>query len=110
MVSKRILLSLFLFIITSFVTRLSAQDTTNFFPHHLGDMWEYYVIGDNLFDTLQVIVVSDSVGQDSFSYFQHHRQFVNPTQPPPFGWWEDFKQDTLGQIFASGGGSIDRLQ
>lgn len=87
-----------------------AQPPESFFPHHVGDMWEYYVIGDNLFDTLQVIVVSDSVGQDSFRYFQHQRQFLKPVQPSPITWWENFRRDTLNQVFTGLLHFYDRLQ
>lgn len=89
------------------VVNLPAQES--YFPHHAGDMWEYYVIGDNLFEIMQVIVVSDSVGQDSFSYFQHYRQFINPPRPTSIPWWENFRQDTSANIFASGLGYSNRL-
>jgi len=89
------------------VVNLPAQES--YFPHHLGDMWEYYVVGDNLFEIMQVMVISDSVGQDSFSYFQHYRQFINPPRPSPIPWWENFWQDTSGNVFASGLGSSKRL-
>ncbi len=59
---------------------------------------------------MQVIVISDSVGQDGFSYFQHQRQFINPIQPAPFPWWENFRQDTLNQVFSGLLFFYDRLQ
>lgn len=86
---------------------LEAQES--YFPHHLGDMWEYYAFGDVVNDTLQVIVTLDSIGQDGFTYFKHKRQYIDPIQPPPFPWWENFWQDTSANIFASGLGSFKRL-
>jgi hypothetical protein len=37
-----------------------GQHPSDFFPHHLGDLWEYFVIDGLGNDTLQVKVIFDS--------------------------------------------------
>lgn len=69
----------------SFFTSLSAQDTTNFFPHQVGDFWEYFFtdfIGE---DTIQVEVVKDSMDQNGLHHIIQAARAINPIGPPaPF--------------------------
>ncbi len=51
-------------ILTLFNFIALAQDSTNFFPHHVGDMWEYYEIDwstRDILDTVQRKIIKDSV-------------------------------------------------
>lgn len=100
MVSRYIFTNIFLCIMISFTARLSAQDSTNFFPHHLGDMWEYYFLDTVGDDTLQVTVISDSTDEEGNSYVSTRARRINPDEPPYVPWHENFFIDTLGQVFA----------
>ncbi len=80
---------------------LRAQQAT-YFPHHLGDMWEYFVLDGVGNDTLQVRVIFDSTDPGGSSYMRHHRRLVNLVRPPWFSWYDAFKIDTIGDILGSG--------
>ncbi len=72
-----------------FITSLNAQDTTNFFPHQVGDFWEYFFtdfIGE---DTIQVEVVKDSMDQNGLHHIIQAARAINPIGPP-----EPFSFDT----------------
>ena len=89
-----------IFIWLFFSKLVLAQHPPDFFPHHLGDLWEYFVINGVGNDTLQVKVIFDSTDQNGNSYIIHHRQFINPVEPPYFNWYENYFVDTSAQVFA----------
>ncbi len=110
MLAKRLYTVVLLTVLVGMGNGLLAQDTTNFFPHHVGDMWEYYVLYDGGgLDTLQVLVTVDSVGQDGFHYFEHERRLIDRDPIPLFTWWENFRQDSLNQIYTGLAHFYDRL-
>jgi len=77
-------------------------DPTSFFPHHLGDMWEYFVLDGVGNDTLQVRVIFDSTDPSGMSHVRHRRELLNPTRPPWFPWYQEFRIDTSANVFGSG--------
>jgi hypothetical protein len=79
----------------------SAQQSS-FWPHHVGDMWEYFVLDGVGNDTLQVRVIFDSTDPGGISHVRHHRQLVNPVRPPWFPWYNEFRVDTSGSVFGTG--------
>lgn len=87
-----------------------SQSSEDFFPHHSGDLWEYFVLDGVGNDTLQVTVVRDSTNANGLSFVTHHRQFIDPVAPPDFCWYEEFVVDTLPQVFATGCFQYDLLQ
>lgn len=101
MASKQVFVSIVLCISVLFTTRLYAQDSTNFFPHQVGDMWEYYFtdfIGD---DTMQVFVIKDSVDQEGNHHVTRAARSINPIAPPIFHFRDttEYVLDTLKQVF-----------
>lgn len=63
---------------------LKAQDTTKpfYFPHHKGDMWEYYYYdGPMSVDTLQNFTIFDSTEPNGIIFMKQSAQFINPTRP-----------------------------
>jgi hypothetical protein len=59
-----------------------AQTPENFFPHRVGDFWEFFVLNGVGNDTMQVWVILDSSDENGNTYVQHHLQVINPTEPP----------------------------
>ncbi len=92
-----ILLSLTSFILPA---NLYAQDTTNFFPHHIGDMWEYYFTDYVGSDTIQVFVIEDSLDPDGNHHVIQTARSINPIAPPIFFFWDTTKYiiDTTNQV------------
>lgn len=90
------------------VVAVQAQPTT-YFPHHLGDMWEYFVLDGVGNDTLQVTVIFDSTDPSGSSQVIHQRQLLNPARPPWFSWYDGFTIDTIGDILGSGLSPPNRL-
>jgi len=78
-----------------------AQDTTNFWPHGLGDMWEYFYMDVASTETLRVNVIFDSTGQNGFSYVKTYERFISR---PPHPWNPSlvyYVVDTTHQVFQS---------
>jgi len=78
--------------------QLKAQQST-YFPHHLGDMWEYFVLDGAGNDTLQITVISDSTDPGGLNHIKHSRHLLNPAEPPWFPWYETFTLDTTLRVF-----------
>ena len=90
----------------------SQVDSTlpNFFPHHLGDVWVYYVhngVGD---DTLQAIIISDSTDNIGNAYLHYASATRKQNDPPAYYWNEYQKIDTGGNVFIRNGTTYSRLQ
>jgi type IX secretion system substrate protein len=73
-------------------------DTTNYFPHHLGDVWEYYKYDHLLFtlDTLQIRILNDSIDNFGNSYILLERYLINPYK---FEGINGYIIDTLKNVF-----------
>lgn len=84
-----------------FFYRSLAQNSTNFFPHHVGDMWEYYFTDLVDDDTIQVFVIEDSVDQEGNHYVTQAARSINPIAPPSFFFWDttEYIVDTLNQVW-----------
>jgi len=76
--------------------QLMGQDTTDFFSHHLGDLWEYYLLGWELFDTTQVRIIFDSTDVEGNDYIIQESKWINPDQNFTYNY---YKIDALGQVF-----------
>jgi hypothetical protein len=88
-----------------------AQPQDNFFPHHVGDFWEYFVLNGVGNDTMQVWVTLDSTDQNGITYVQHHLQVINPTGPPLNNpWYDHYRIDTANQVYAGDQYFVRRLQ
>lgn len=73
----------------------------DYFPHHLGDMWEYFVIDGVGNDTIQDRIILDSVDEQGFSHLRSIRRNFKP-YPYPL-WYDQYRIDTMGQVWAQGG-------
>ncbi len=81
--------------------RLSGRGTGSFFPHHIGDMWEYLVCNDLMdCDTVQVRIILDSLDQDGNHYLIKEAHKINPFEYP-FLFWDTtyYFIDTLNQVY-----------
>lgn len=79
----------FFFMVLLLVVQVaSAQDTTNFWPHHVGDMWEYLWV-DWEAETLKANVVQDSLGSNGYYYMKTFWRFVSTPPHPwsPYLWY-----------------------
>jgi hypothetical protein len=93
---------------SSVVTQTRPLD---FFPHHLGDMWEYFVLDGVGNDTIQDRIIFDSTDTEGTVHLRVERLSLNPTGPAVnTPWFDEYRIDTTGQVFASGGGWFNRLQ
>jgi hypothetical protein len=70
---------------------------------------EYFVLDGVGNDTLQVRVVFDSTDPGGTSHVQHHRQLLDPVEPPWFGWYDQFRIDSKGNVIGSGLSPPNRL-
>lgn len=78
------------FFIILFVIPIFAQDTTKtfYFPHKMGDMWEYFYFefGTVDFDTVQNFIVSDSTDSQGFIHIKQKARRINPIARPLILW------------------------
>jgi hypothetical protein len=79
---KKLLLfiALSLFVLNNALAQ--TPDSTNFFPHHKGDMWEYLFTDGTGYDTVQVIITVDSTDTNGVSYITEIGRSINPVAPP----------------------------
>jgi len=73
-------------------------DTSNYFPHHLGDVWEYNYydyIGPHS-NILQTIIVFDSTDSIGNGYVKLDRYYIDPYQSNGYS---HFFVDTCGDIY-----------
>jgi hypothetical protein len=74
----------------------------NFFPHHLGETWVYYVQDGAGDDTLRVTIISDSTDSQGNAYLQHKLETLNPNKPAyNYPWYEFYKVDTAGNVYTA---------
>ncbi len=102
-------LSLSLFLFSNLYSKIDST-RQNYFPHHLGDRWVYYVrngVGD---DTLQVTIISDSTDKEGNAYVRYSLLTRKPNDPPQYYWHEYYKIDTAGNIYIGNGMIYSRLQ
>ncbi len=88
-----------------------AQEPTIFFPHHVGDMWEYYFTDFVDDDTIQVFVIKDSIDQAGNHHVIKTARSINPIAPPIVFFWDTTKYiiDSLNQVltyFSFGSGPL----
>lgn len=95
------------------VSPLFSQNTINtvdFFPHQKGDTWVYLVrngVGD---DTLKVTIVSDSTDTEGNTYIRYLRSMRQVNDLSELYWPENYKIDSLGNIYLLGWWIDSRLQ
>ena len=93
------------FILIFFLTLcIIAQTKSNldYFPHHNGDMWEYFYYDGPLYvDTAQVFNHYDSTDANGNIYITQTSRYINPIQTPavPFADTMRYKIDTLNQVW-----------
>lgn len=68
-------------LLTQMPNNVSAQDSTTFFPHHLGDVWEYYYTDATGSDILQANVVFDSTDTLSNSFITISERLIISGDP-----------------------------
>jgi hypothetical protein len=78
---------LLLFILLpQFSSQAQAGDPLNFFPHKIGDMWEYrfFERGDPIswYDTLQVFTIFDSTDSKGIIHVTQYSRYINPMKYP----------------------------
>lgn len=59
-----------------------SPDPLSFFPHHQGDMWEYFLYEPGYHDTLQNFNIKDSVDTEGTIFVTQSARRINPIQPP----------------------------
>jgi hypothetical protein len=80
-----------------------SPDPLSFFPHHQGDLWEYFVLDGVGNDTIQDRIIFDSTDIQGTSHIRVDRRTLNPSGPAiNTPWFDEYKIDTLGRVFASG--------
>ncbi|MBL1123297.1 MAG: T9SS C-terminal target domain-containing protein [Ignavibacteriae bacterium] len=75
------LICVFLFIIQ--IPNTFSQSNADYFPWQTGDMWEYTLYYWPEIDTLQTIVIDDSVDEAGNIYTTYFSRAINPIEPPP---------------------------
>ncbi len=83
MITKKYISIVFFLCLIIFSTDKSFgqnPDTSNYFPHHLGDVWEYYKFDYILltFDTTQIKILNDSTDISGNSYIMTEQYLINP--------------------------------
>ncbi len=78
----------------------NAQDTTSFFPHQVGNLWEYYLYTDfvNL-DTFQIYITSDSIDDTGNHHVIVEGRWIPKDRPSGVPFEGSYLIDTLGQVF-----------
>ena len=64
------------------LTIAQTEDPLEYFPHKIGDMWEYFWYDLEYPDTLQNFTISDSIDAEGNIYITQSARFINPTKPP----------------------------
>lgn len=91
-------------LVLSFICLLNNKNlgqnpyTSNYFPHHLGDVWEYYYydyIGPSS-NILQTIIVFDSTDSFGNGYVKLDRYYIDPYQSNGYS---HFFIDTCGDVY-----------
>jgi hypothetical protein len=69
-----------------------SQNNADYFPYKTGDMWEY-TLYDVPLDTIQSIVINDSVDESGNIYATFFARNIGPIEPPQFGFWDTTKYE-----------------
>jgi hypothetical protein len=96
-------------IILLFPTSQQAQDSSGFFPHHVGDLWEYYYWDGIVEGTIQDRVISDSIDQLGNIHLLMKRITYIPGWPQmSIPWYDHCRIDSAGNVFARLGHGTER--
>jgi hypothetical protein len=108
MASRKVFVNIVLCILVLATIKLSAQDSTNFFPHHIGDMWEYYFTDFIDDDTVQVFVIADTLDSLGSHHVTQAARAINPVVPHTYHFPDtgEYILDTLGQVFSIAHGGL----
>jgi hypothetical protein len=74
-------------------------NTDDFFPHHLGDIWEYIEVDfytGTILDTFQAIIALDSVDEDGNTHIFFENYYFSHKESYPSG---HFLVDTLNHVY-----------
>lgn len=106
---KRPFLTCFLFLLLP--VSQQAQDSSGFFPHHVGDLWEYYYWDGIVEGTIQDRVISDSIDQLGNTHLLMKRTTYVPGWPQiSIPWYDLYRIDSAGNVFDRLVNGADRLQ
>lgn len=72
----------FVFLFSIQIYTAFSQSNADYFPWKTGDMWEYTLYDWPYIDTLQSIVIDDSVDEAGNIYTTYFSRAINPIQPP----------------------------
>ena len=99
--SKSIIFILLIFPILFRFSNIKSQDSTYFFPHQVGDIWEYYYYDGVDDDTMQVFVIADSLDPFGNYHFTNFARSINPISPPLRFFCDstEYLIDTLNQLW-----------
>lgn len=102
MLSRRFVFIILL--ITQMSIHLCGQDSTNFFPHQVGNLWEYFLYTDfvNL-DTFQVYVTLDSIDVNGNRHVYLDGKWIPEDRPSDVPFEGSYLIDTLDQVFKPDG-------
>jgi hypothetical protein len=95
---------LLLLLVCSKNTIAQNPDPMSFFPHHIGDLREYWFFERSLSfpdDTMQTEIIVDSIGSDGSTFITQIARSINPVEPPIY-FFEDtahFRIDTLQNVW-----------
>lgn len=77
----RLIIVISIIFIFSPLSAQSEQTAHDFFPHHVGDIWEYL---NDYNEIIRTIIVKDSIGQDGLFYIENSQ----------YAFWPEFILDT----------------
>lgn len=80
-----------------FLKESHAQDTTDFFPHHLGDIWEYRFFA-GYYDILQVKTIVDSTDEQGSTHVTNEAKLLGSDEDVSWAGGV-YTIDTLGQVW-----------
>jgi hypothetical protein len=83
---------------------------TNYYPHHMGDIWVYYVRNGVRDDTLTVRIIKDSSDVEGSAFLQFSLSMRWPFSAPNDYWEEYQKIDNAGNLYFKIGQLYSRLQ
>lgn len=91
-------------------THAQTPNPLSFFPHHRGDVWQYFVYDGIANDTLQARIIVDSLDQNGQTHILFHLQSIGPIGPPLYPWFDRYRINQQGLVYASGMSYFNRLQ
>jgi len=86
-----------------------AQDSSGFFPHHVGDLWEYYYWDGIVEGIVQDCIIQDSIDQDGNTHLLMKRNTYIPGWPQmSIPWYDHYRIDSAGNVLAGLGQATER--